>query len=37
MRQKPKQSSNRTFIVLATIMIVVFIGGLALVVVLATR
>ncbi len=37
MKQKPKQSSNRTFIVLATIMIIVFIGGLALVVVLATR
>lgn len=32
-----KGRSNRTFIVLATIMIIVFVGGLALVLVLALR
>ncbi len=32
-----QQRSNRTFIILASIMVVVFIGGLVLVVVLAAR
>lgn|GEM_PF-4409666 len=37
MKQKPKRSSNRTFIILASIMIIVFAVGLLVVVVLATR
>jgi hypothetical protein len=34
---KQKRSTNRTFIILATLMIILFVGGLALVLVLATR